>query len=981
MAEPARKDHYDPEELPPDAQPYLRAVKGGGETSEPTGELSAVDDKAASPESLRGSEETGVSAGGTTADNKEARSLRSVPTGDDSMNYTGDDQGGMFTKLRSKINGKRKRFLVGGFIGFLIAAFTLMMTVLQGPLQMIQLAQLLQKFHISDSELFGDRRTARLIKHSLSGKAEEGRLGKRMNKYANKWEARTNFELGLKSVYSDPPSRRFIGYEVLDERKARDTLSELRKDGANIAGDRNGKQFVDLSDDKFRTRRSVIRTVTHGTKTSKTASSIGARLLILRGGVDFHPLKNVKRKAGDKLVDWYKQQADERSKRRKRGVNAPDRRLAGQQETDADGNVVDDSTADADKGNQFANEAKDASDPDKRKELFKKIASGGAIVAVAQALCVINDVGNNIEEYNAENNQIAIRMGMERVTAGGQYMSNIDTNIDEAGFDNSQLYDEETDTTWLQDKSIRSELGLEGGVEIKEKPGKSGKPKFFEAVGNIPYINGACGLSDKAKKIPLVGRVIKAVENLSAAAVDTALKPFGYSIAEFQERIIRFFAGEAINTYAQGAELGGIVNAGVKLGDNDAFIAKGGRALNKDEAKQIDKVVIEERKAEMAGQSFYARVLDPVNVDSIASTTLLRMPQTPRQAFVGVMRAPANLVNKVGNFGLVRVGAQSEEEPEPYDYGFPEFGFSEAEQQDERFENPYENAEIIEANNYAKLREGNKKYGDKCFGMTIDPESGDLKTARKPKRYDEISKQDNDGNNPCTEDSEDLLRYRFYLADTVNSFALACYEDDEEACRQVGFNATVDETTSGDNPGTAAGKGIEGDPYTDGSGVACAEGTNDKGPGVGWVDGEEFAIRLCEIPNLPYAGGDGFAIVNSRVSGAWFSLATDAFNDAVELTVSSSYRTMAEQEVLWNKYGQDPSRVARPGYSSHQAGVALDIADISGYTGAQDCGGGRARDPGNQRWDWLEANARNYGFKQYSAEAWHWDAYPSGNRC
>ena len=48
---------------------------------------------------------------------------------------------------------------------------------------------------------------------------------------------------------------------------------------------------------------------------------------------------------------------------------------------------------------------------------------------------------------------------------------------------------------------------------------------------------------------------------------------------------------------------------------------------------------------------------------------------------------------------------------------------------------------------------------------------------------------------------------------------------------------------------------------------------------------------------------------------------------------------------------------ARPGYSNHEGGMAIDFSNCS--TGSS-CN------------SWLTANAGRYGFKNYPPEPWHW---------
>jgi peptidoglycan hydrolase CwlO-like protein len=53
---------------------------------------------------------------------------------------------------------------------------------------------------------------------------------------------------------------------------------------------------------------------------------------------------------------------------------------------------------------------------------------------------------------------------------------------------------------------------------------------------------------------------------------------------------------------------------------------------------------------------------------------------------------------------------------------------------------------------------------------------------------------------------------------------------------------------------------------------------------------------------------------------------------------------------------------ARPGYSMHEQGLAIDFAEGGNALTSHD-------DPG---WKWLDANAATYGFKNLDSEPWHW---------
>jgi D-alanyl-D-alanine carboxypeptidase len=114
------------------------------------------------------------------------------------------------------------------------------------------------------------------------------------------------------------------------------------------------------------------------------------------------------------------------------------------------------------------------------------------------------------------------------------------------------------------------------------------------------------------------------------------------------------------------------------------------------------------------------------------------------------------------------------------------------------------------------------------------------------------------------------------------------------------------------------------------------------------------------------SGADGKTVVNSRVSGAVYAMAEAAKKDGLELSSGSGFRTMAHQQSLCPC---DGITVARPGYSNHQMGLAIDFSAYLPSTPGPI--------PGNKYWDWLSKNAGKFGFKNYPREAWHWS--PTGS--
>ncbi len=187
--------------------------------------------------------------------------------------------------------------------------------------------------------------------------------------------------------------------------------------------------------------------------------------------------------------------------------------------------------------------------------------------------------------------------------------------------------------------------------------------------------------------------------------------------------------------------------------------------------------------------------------------------------------------------------------------------------------------------------------------------------------------------------------------------------------------------------------GIVGDTSQTSVDVACATGTNDLGIGDGYSNGQLVKIRLCAIPGLPSTGGestpgnayyvngaDGKGIVNSRISGAALSMIDSALKAGKAVKAISTFRTMANQQSVCGGTC-DGTAVARPGFSNHQMGLAIDFAGTRvGSSSSTSCVG-RATDANSPIWDWLYKNAEQFGFKQYTKESWHWDTMVSPSRC
>ncbi len=142
------------------------------------------------------------------------------------------------------------------------------------------------------------------------------------------------------------------------------------------------------------------------------------------------------------------------------------------------------------------------------------------------------------------------------------------------------------------------------------------------------------------------------------------------------------------------------------------------------------------------------------------------------------------------------------------------------------------------------------------------------------------------------------------------------------------------------------------------SSISCSERSD-----TGYSRGVATPITVVTVDGRP---------VEVDTANAYYVMAQAAARDGVEIRIVSGFRTMSEQEHLYYCYTScscnSCNLAARPGYSNHQSGRALDL---------------NTRAPGVLTW--LNAHGHDYGFSRtVPSEAWHWELTgrgPGGGPC
>lgn len=124
--------------------------------------------------------------------------------------------------------------------------------------------------------------------------------------------------------------------------------------------------------------------------------------------------------------------------------------------------------------------------------------------------------------------------------------------------------------------------------------------------------------------------------------------------------------------------------------------------------------------------------------------------------------------------------------------------------------------------------------------------------------------------------------------------------------------------------------------------VSCQERTD-----LAYHGGKPFSIQVIHVGGKPTTKATGHAFLKMQAA---------ANAEGVRLSLTSGFRTMEEQKHLYSCYVNhscnNGNLAAKPGYSNHQSGLALDVSTST----------------------WLARNASKFGFvRTVSQESWHYE--------
>lgn len=711
-----------------------------------------------------------------------------------------------FVLFKLRTNRKLQLAILGSLAGVVLPiAFIIFM--LTGTSQFVHFAQILQKAHFTATQAHITLRGAQLIKYSRTIDATERRsLGYFGNQFADRAEAKMK-RAGMTPVYENNRiTKLIIDADTVEGKKS---LAGLQQQGVNVNNlpkNSDGKVTVNMEGTSARHRRAVLTASVNNLDMGRTASFMHARVLKLRGLVNFAPLKNIVRKQDESIRQYRDRVKEEKAKEMKTGAKTGSMRGSAEQATDSDGNSV--PNPEAEGAINEVNETIEGEGPasEKASNLKRKMQQGMGPLGVVSMICAVKGLGDMAPDIQQENiNDPLTRMGMDVITTGSNIQApDAKKNLEEMSAYSEIFYDHKTGTGFNEARSIQAELGQpQDGPDIPDaaKPGKD-KPGVFKVmdsvIGAIPGGNTVCdGVNSTLGGFVIsVGSVMLNASG-PLARVAEGLKEAGLYLGgnALLGNVIKWMNNDQIDYMAAGAEAGSYANYGSRLAAGQDSIAVGGIEMTPAETAALDSELRIDEKNREKNKSFYARYLDINSPSSLVAKTIFETPKLNKNiaSVNGFVQLPSILggmfAQSINNLGFKNIFAA-----EGFDYGFPEYGFTLEEINDPKYEDPYKNEALV----IPHLEMLNSEYGEPCFKVTIDPTTFKVNNDSKGSvNIAKIPEKCNDRNN------ELLTRYRFYLSDMTTANCIANYENiDEEGCNygsaQNQASATGDSSVVGD---------------------------------------------------------------------------------------------------------------------------------------------------------------------------------------
>lgn len=711
-------------------------------------------------------------------------------------------------------NKKRKRNTIGGsIIGLIVGGGFFGMSILSGPFEFIHIAQLLTQNHFSHQNNAGDDRVSKLMRFmKTSGDIGETRLSFIESKYLLHPTLDNLKKLGF-TLNTDSATLN-KGVFVTTKEPGSPYYGKSDAEIKSILQEKYGKygDTFKIADGKFYIQDKSLsgglaKAIVSETNYSKIGTAVRSRVLGKYTFASWHPLKVLDKKVNQKVASLLDDWSKARESRLKTGVST-----STGSPSKATINETDPKTGEIVKSTSISPSPSDV------KFTLESIKSGtalskvGGVAAVVGLACMAKTIDDKVPEIRyVQVIAPLIRVGMDAITVGNQIMSGKDVDMQELALLSKQFNSVDSSgvqSNWSDAASIKADLGQTGGTDIASSTKDTiGKDRIaLLAWTHLPPIPTICSNVGQV----VTGAVSVVISVVSGGSVSAITGLIGGALLgpKVIDSASSLLAGEAVNVAEGGAAWGNNINYGARLAANSTAFQFGGVALSNNQVAELNAQSTVVSKSNFSSLGFMARTFNLYDYRSLVSRALDSIGNV-KQTIASIVRGGfIKFGQSILSLPSHLLASAVHAAPQPYQYPFPEYGFSQAELNNSDVANPYANADFV-----AKVLD--KNIADVAANGTLKSTTNDyvaralgcfaVDIVKSDQGWDVIPADQSPGNQNsfdpynnatdnyskwnCGDSSSTWLRIRFFVFDTGVMEGLGCYLGDQQSCSNDGFNS------------------------------------------------------------------------------------------------------------------------------------------------------------------------------------------------
>lgn len=426
-------------------------------------------------------------------------------------------------------------------------------------------------------------------------------------------------------------------------------------------------------------------------------------------------------------------------------------------------------------------------------------------------ICVAKDISGQVPDINRANVVIpAMRSSAELIAIGAQVQSGQDIDPAQLGAITEGLKDPKTGKTiWdsmaLQAQATGNANNVLGGQDISPDIKQAFSPESSAAnVEKALDEAGAGSLCSWGGQLfqGVVGAVLLLVPGPGWIVKGLSVAAGAAAMSAISTIVPKLIADEPLTgTPHEGPNGGNVDTYGARELANSSFRSSAASELTPAQSLVLKNQNDITDRQEFASKGIASRLFDVKDYRSVASKFIDQLNPNPTQNIAKLASSILNFKNLLSGFYSALMPKAFAASTTSYDFGFPEYGFSQDILDNPSYEDPFSNGDDV-VNRILPAHQNDSpnfiERAQKCFGVNI---------TQTKEGWDAVAVSDvNPSSNKyheanCADTSPDWTQVRLFVLDSRTMEAYACYENDPTSCTNMGISNSSDSSSSTTNSG------------------------------------------------------------------------------------------------------------------------------------------------------------------------------------